>query len=115
MRRILITSLALCTAALSAACSDSACDSDLVAGGMAMVRAVPQSVTAEAAYAHRVCLIREGVVAQSVSAASAATLAPFRVEPGTYGMLASEAEVRKHGEELNKVWQSLRRYLQRRA
>ena len=68
MRRILITSLALCTAALSAACSDSACDSDLVAGGMAMVRAVPQSVTAEAAYAHRVCLIREGVVAQSVSA-----------------------------------------------
>ena len=24
-------------------------------------------------------------------------------------------EVRKHGEELNKVWQSLRRYLQRRA
>ena len=58
MRRILITSLALCTAALSAACSDSACDSDLVAGGMAMVRAVPQSVTAEAAYANRVCLIR---------------------------------------------------------
>ena len=91
MRRILITSLALCTAALSAACSDSACDSDLVAGGMAMVRAVPQSVTAEAAYAHRVCLIREGVVAQSVSAASAATLAPFRVEPGTYGMLAVAA------------------------
>ena len=31
------------------------------------------------------------------------------------GMLPSEAEVRKHGEELNKVWQSLRRYLQRRA
>ena len=91
MRRILITSLALCTAALSAACSDSACDSDLVAGGMAMVRAVPQSVTAEAAYAHRVCLIREGVVAQSVSAASAAALAPFRVEPGTYGMLAVAA------------------------
>ena len=30
------------------------------------------------------------------------------------GMLPSEAEVRKHGEELNKVWQSLRRYLQRR-
>ena len=27
----------------------------------------------------------------------------------------SKAEVRKHGEELNKVWQSLRRYLQRRA
>ena len=26
------------------------------------------------------------------------------------GMLPSEAEVRKHGEELNKVWQSLRRY-----
>ena len=91
MRRILITSLALCTAALSAACSDSACDSDLVAGGMAMVRAVPQTVTAEAAYAHRVCLIREGVVAQSVSAASAAALAPFRVEPGTYGMLAVAA------------------------
>ena len=91
MRRILITSLALCTAALSATCSDSACDSDLVAGGMAMVRAVPQSVTAEAAYAHRVCLIREGVVAQSVSAASAAALAPFRVEPGTYGMLAVAA------------------------
>jgi len=56
-----------------------------------MVRAVPQSVTAEAAYAHRVCLIREGVVAQSVSAASAAALAPFRVEPGTYGMLAVAA------------------------
>ena len=91
MRRILITSLALCTAALSAACSDSACDSDLVAGGMAMVRAVPQTVTAEAAYAHRVCLIREGVVAQSVSAASAAALATFRVEPGTYGMLAVAA------------------------
>ena len=91
MRRILITSLALCTAALSAACSDSACDSDLAAGGMAMVRAVPQSVTAEAAYAHRVCLICEGVVAQSVSAASAAALAPFRVEPGTYGMLAVAA------------------------
>ena len=31
------------------------------------------------------------------------------------GMLPSEAEVRKHGEELNKVWQSLRRYLQKRA
>ena len=31
------------------------------------------------------------------------------------GMLPSEAEVRKHGEELNKVWQSLRQYLQRRA
>ena len=31
------------------------------------------------------------------------------------GMLPSEAEVRKHGEELNKVWQLLRRYLQRRA
>ena len=42
-----------------------------------MVRAVPQSVTAEAAYAHRVCLIREGVVAQSVSAASAAALHRF--------------------------------------
>ena len=31
------------------------------------------------------------------------------------GILPSEAEVRKQGEELNKVWQSLRRYLQRRA
>ena len=56
-----------------------------------MVRAVPQSVTAEAAYAHRVCLIREGVVAQSVSAASAATLAPFRVEPGTYSAFMRSA------------------------
>ncbi|MCL9823371.1 hypothetical protein NCR94_07495 [Helicobacter sp. 16470-15] len=30
-------------------------------------------------------------------------------------MLPSEAEVRKHGEELNKVWQSLRRYLQKQG
>lgn len=27
------------------------------------------------------------------------------------GMLPSEAEVRKHGEELNRVWQLLRQYL----
>ena len=31
------------------------------------------------------------------------------------GVLPSEAEVREQGEELNKVWQSLRRYLQRQA
>ena len=31
------------------------------------------------------------------------------------GCCRVKAEVRKHGEELNKVWQSLRRYLQRRA
>ena len=31
------------------------------------------------------------------------------------GMLPSEAEVRKHGEELNKVWRLLRQYLQRQA
>ena len=91
MKRTLTICLALCTAVLSTACSDSACDSDLAADGMAVVRAVPQTVTAEAAYAHRVCLIREGVVTQAVSAASAAALATFRVEPGTYGMLAVAA------------------------
>lgn len=31
------------------------------------------------------------------------------------GALPSEAEVRKYGEELNGVWQSLRRYLQKRV
>lgn len=31
------------------------------------------------------------------------------------GMLPTEAEIRKHGEELNKVWQLLRQYLQNRA
>ncbi len=31
------------------------------------------------------------------------------------GQLPSEAEVRKHGEELNRVWQLLRQYLQRQA
>lgn len=31
------------------------------------------------------------------------------------GFLPSEAEVRKHGEELNRVWQSLRQYLQRQG
>ena len=91
MKRSLTICLALCTAVLSTACSDSACDSDLAAGGMAVVRAMPQTVTAEAAYAHRVCLIHEGVVTQAVSAASAAALATFRVEPGTYGMLAVAA------------------------
>ena len=31
------------------------------------------------------------------------------------GALPSEAEVQKYGEELNGVWQSLRRYLQKRV
>lgn len=31
------------------------------------------------------------------------------------GMLPSEAEVRRHGEEMNKVWQLLKQYLQKQA
>ncbi len=79
---------------LVAGCSDPGVETESAGSGSGLVHVVPRvasSSPVEASYAHRVFLIREGLISASVSGAGASALEPFRVEPGSYGLLAVAA------------------------
>lgn len=94
MKSPLVTHLVL-LALLAAGCSEAPVGVSSGVSDPVLLQAAPRvahaTSAAEAAFPHRLFLLRDGVIEASVSASSAAALNPFRVGPGHYGMLAVAA------------------------